>query len=343
MKLSLAFLTMLFTSSAAADFSLRAAFQEMVASASTESYNARIVVGGLSDMVSDEEANYITKQAQAAYNQAFGFDKAGQKLGDIKTQGFSTIPSDSFWWTPSSTSLVKNSQEEAAFINAQVDVFYYKDSVLGATADLGLLHEQFQYDLCDRLQKSSYVNLVHAKDCTFSFLEHTGLNTIGPVETAYGHGEITEAQLTLIGLPHELSDRDNQILNKVVLKAHNQAFSNSALSLGLFQTVADIAVGGHQGWLDRSCGLCCPYDDDDPRCCCNAKADEATIVVARVAAAAGPIEQVSYRHAKISHGDFEDFVCFELRQSGSATFEHVHDCTFNFVYNPVGKALTKAN
>ena len=342
MKLSLAALTMLF-SSAAADFSLRAAFQEMVASASSESYNARIVVGGLSDVVSDEEANFITKQAQAAYNQAFGFDKAGQKLGDIKTQGFSTIPSDSFWWTPSSTSLVKNSQEEAAFINAQVDVFYYKDSVLGATADLGLLHEQFQFDLCDRLQKSSYVNLVHAKDCTFSFLEHTGLNTIGPVETAYGHGEITEAQLTLIGLPHELSDHDNQILNQVVLKAHNQAFSNSALSLGLFQTVADIAVGGHQGWLDRSCGLCCPYDDDDPRCCCNAKADEATIVVARVAAAAGPIEQVSYRHAKISHGDFEDFVCFELRQSGSATFEHVHDCTFNFVYNPVGKALTKAN
>ena len=343
MKLSLASLTMLFTSSAAADFSLRAAFQEMVVSASTESYNARIVVGGLSDMVSDEEANYITKQAQAAYNQAFGFDKAGQKLGDIKTQGFSTIPSDSFWWTPSSTSLVKNSQEEAAFINAQVDVFYYKDSVLGATADLGLLHEQFQYDLCDRLQKSSYVNLVHAKDCTFSFLEHTGLNTIGPVETAFGHGEITEAQLTLIGLPHELSDRDNQILNRVVLKAHNQAFGNSALSLGLFQTVADIAVGGHQGWLDRSCGLCCPYDDDDPRCCCNAKADDATIVVARVAAAAGPIEQVSYRHAKISHGDFEDFVCLELRQSGSATFEHVHDCTFNFVYNPVGKALTKVN
>ena len=77
-------------------------------------------------------------------------------------------------------------------------------------------------------------------------------------------------------------------------------------------------------------GWTVPYDDDDPRCCC-------------VAAAAGPMEQVSYRHAKISNGEFENFVCLELRPSGSATFVHVHDCTFNFVYNPVGKALTKAN
>ena len=125
----------------------------------------------------------------------------------------------------------------------------------------------------------SYVNLVHAQDCTFSFLEPA--NNSGPVETPYGHGEITQVELTLIGLPLELSDhdnqilkssgpqgpqsslwqniqwlilrsevtnRDNQILSRVVLnKAHNQAFGNSALSLGLFQTVANIAVGGHQG------------------------------------------------------------------------------------------------
>ena len=153
------------------------------------------------------------------------------------------------------------------------------------------------------------------------------LNNIGPVETAYRHDEITQAQLTLIGLPHELSDRDNQ-------SSGPQGPQSS-----LWQNIQWLILRS----LVTNVGWTVPFDDDDPRCCCNAKANEATIVVARVAAAAGPIEQVSYRHAKISHGDFEDFICFELRPSGSATFEHVHDCTFNFVYNPVGKALTKSN
>ncbi|KAL7561727.1 hypothetical protein ACA910_010941 [Epithemia clementina (nom. ined.)] len=327
MKIALSTLPLLVSTAAADLSSLRSSFYQMVSSAATETYDARIVVGGLSGMVSDDEVNYISKQVLTAYNKAFGFDNAGQKLGDVKTRGYATIPADSFWWEPT------DKQGEAAFINAQVDVFYYKDG-FGSASDFGDLHEKFEQDLCDRLQKSSFSNLAHAKDCSFSFLEHTGLNNEGPVETAYGHGEITEAQLTLVGLANEMTESDNELLNKVVTAAHNEAFANSALSLGLFETLADVHVGDqHEGWL-HTCGLCCPYDDDDPRCCC--RADDVTVVVARVAAA-GPIEQVNYRHAKISHADFQDFVCFKLRNSGSATFEHVHDCTFNFVYNPVRK------
>ena len=115
-----------------------------------------------------------------------------------------------------------------------------------------------------------------------------------------------------------------------------------------FESMADIAVGGdHEGWLQRSCGLCCPYDDDDPRCCCNAHADAVTIVVGRVAATGGPVQEEvpSYKHAQTWHADFETLLCFQLRASGNPTFAHVHDCSFNFVYKPsvVGQSTLAAS
>ena len=326
MKISVASALALFVpSSMAADLNLRSAFQPLVASAATETYSARIVVGGLFQMVSDDEVNFISQQAMTAYNTAFGFDKAGQKIGSIKTHGFSTIPSDAFWWTDNS-----QDEEEAAFISADVDVFYYK-TALGSASELGALHMQFEQDLCDRLQKSTYTNLAHSKDCSFSFLEKTGLDNEGPIETAYTQEGVTEAQLSLVGLNNELTESESDLLNKIVTNAHNEAFASSGLSLDFFQTVADFPVGD-EGWINMYCTWCCPYDDDDPRC--NNKT--ATIVVARVSAG-GPIDQVKYMDAKIYHSHFENFVCFKLRTTGNPTFENVHDCRFNFVYHPVVK------
>ncbi|KAL7558316.1 hypothetical protein ACA910_019347 [Epithemia clementina (nom. ined.)] len=339
MKVSAFAFASLFSSAAAVEFSLRSAINSFLESAATETYDARIVIGGLYDMVSDDEVKYVSKEVVAAYNNAFGFDKAGQRIGNMETRGFSTIPSDSFWWTDKK----EDSDEEAAFINAQVEIQYYKDG-FGAPSNWGSLHQQFEQDLCDRLRKSGFANLAHAKDCFFSFLEHGGLNNQGPVETAYANEEINEAQITLVGLKNEMSQSDNDLLNKVVTEAHSEAFSKSGLSIASFQTIADIPVGEHLGWL-HTCGLCCPYDDDDPRCCCRENADEVTIVVGRVAAtgASSTNYQVGFQHAKISHADFENFVCFKLRSSGNPTFEGVHDCRFNFVYNPKGHAISSDN
>ena len=291
-------------------------------------------------MVSEQEVKYVSKQAVTAYNHALGLDKAGQKIATLDARGFSTIPADSFWWTTEN----KKDNEEAAFINAQVEVQYYKDA-FGATqtTNVASLHEAFEQDLCDRLRKSGFANFASAKDCSFSFVEHSGLNSQGPVETAYANEAITEAQLSLLGLANEMSPADSDLLNKIVTESHSDAFSKSGLAITSFETIADIAVGGdHEGWLQRSCGLCCPYDDDDPRCCCNANADAVTIVVGRVAAT-GPVQQVPYKNAKTLHVDFENFLCFKLRASGNPNFAHVHDCSFNFVYKPsVGQSAAVA-
>ena len=340
MKISLLTFASFVASATAAEFSLRSAFGSFLDSAATETYDARIVIGGLHDVVSPEEVKYVSKQAVAAYNHALGFDKAGQKIANLEARGFSTIPADSFWWTTTN----KQDNEEAAFINAQVEVQYYKDG-LGAVeaANFASLHQAFENDLCERLRKSGYANFARAKDCSFSFVEHSGLNSQGPVETAYANEAITEAQLSLLGLANEMSPVDSVLLNKIVTESHSEAFFKSGLAITSFETIADIPVGGdHQGWLQRSCGLCCPYDDDDPRCCCNANADAVTIVVGRVGAT-GPVEKVTFKNAKISHADFENFLCFKLRTSGNPTFANVHDCSFNFVYNPVQSAVVSEN
>ena len=143
----------------------------------------------------------------------------------MDARGFSTIPADSFWWT---TTENKQDKEEAAFINAQVQVQYYKDALgFGAThqtTNVASLHEAFEQDLCDRLRKSGFANFASAKDCSFSFVEHSGLNRQGPVETAYANQAITEAQLSLLGLANQLSLSDRDLVNQIVTESHRQAF-----------------------------------------------------------------------------------------------------------------------
>ena len=106
-------------------------------------------------MVSPQQVQYVSQQVVAAYNHALGLDKAGQKIATLDARGFSTIPADSFWWT---TKENKQDNEEAAFINAQVQVQYYKGAFgFGAThqtTNVASLHEAFEQDLCNRLRAS---------------------------------------------------------------------------------------------------------------------------------------------------------------------------------------------
>ena len=76
---------------ASADFSLRAAVNQMLSSAKAESYDAHIIVGGLTGgaTLSKEEVSFASKQAGEAFNQVFA--DGSKKIADISPRGSSTI------------------------------------------------------------------------------------------------------------------------------------------------------------------------------------------------------------------------------------------------------------
>jgi hypothetical protein len=338
MKISIFALAAL-ASSVSAELSLRASISSFLNSAETEAHDARIVVGGITgDALNEQDAALVTEEAKAAYNNVFGFDTAGQKFGDIKTRGFSKVPADACWWGDEKS-------HDAALVSAQVDVLSYREGFNGVSS-FGDLHKKFEQDLCDRLRKSDVSKFSQAKDCSFSFVEHSGLTkNKGPVEASYTEqGENLDAQLMLVGLNGELSEKNVEFLNKVVVESHNKAFQTLGISIESFQTLAQVHTGkANQGWLDQ-CTFCCWVPDDD-RYDCPTYLDEVTILPARIRGAtvyddnndSNKNKNVNVQ-TKMSHADFENLVCLELRTSGNPVFEHVHDCNFHFIYNPVGKS-----
>ena len=326
MKISIFALSALATS-ACAELNLRASMSSILNSAEIESHEVRIVVGHVSGALDEQEAAAIAKEAKAAYNDVIGFDHAGQTFVEIKTRGFSKVPADARWWDDETTN-------EAVMVNAQVDVLYYKEG-FNEVSSFREFHKKFEQDLCERLRKSDISKFSQAKDCSFSFVEHSGLTNKGPVEAAYTEqGGNSDAQLMLVGLHGEMSKENVEFLHQVVVQAHNKAFQTSGLSIESFKTLAQVQVGqANQGWLDQ-CPFCCRPDARR----CPTSLDEVTIVAARISGATVSSDKNVNVLAEISHADFESLVCLELRTSGNAVFEHVHDCNFHFVYNPVGKA-----
>jgi len=345
MKFYLALASIMF-SSASAELSLRSAMDWLSANdAQVEVYDARIVVGGLQDVISDAEANQVATHAKAAYNDVFRASSTGQKLNDIETTAAANIPSDSFWWTGECrfcSNNMKIAEEEAAFINARVEftesMGIFASSEGHATTNL---HMKFEEDLCDRLRMSGIPNFAKAKDCSFSFLAKPGMTEQVPVEKTYSSGgSLAQAELILAGLKNGINSEDIKFLNEVVVKAHNQAFAKFGLTLGSFQALADVAVGGFQGWLQQ-CSPCC-YDDE-PLCPDDAVQNTVTVIVGN----AMPLPTTSLLSAEfkpvdaeISNQAFDTLICTHLRNSGNPSFEDVHTCSFNFVYTEVGKDST---
>ncbi len=250
MKISALAITSL-VSSVSADFSLRGiSANDLLSSGQTEIYDARIVVGGLRDVISDEEGQQVAKVAMAAYNDVFRVSNTGQKINGIETTAATTIPSDRLWWTgecrfcseppPFSSSKLDIKQEETAFINARVELSSFEDSVfLGLFLDQHdsnpkALHHQFEEGLCQRLRLSGMRNFAKAEDCSFSFLAKPGMTKQVPAQKTYTESKDNEAQaeLILVGLKNEMTLSDVQFLNEVVVSAHNEAFAKFGLVLG---------------------------------------------------------------------------------------------------------------
>jgi hypothetical protein len=340
-------------SSVSAEFNLRAAVNQLLSTGQDETYDARIIVGGLKGIITNVEAEQVAKQAMAAYNDIFSVTNTAQKLNDIEATAATNIPSDSFWWTGecrfcSKSPSAKLSQEEAAFINARVEFSSFEDAAflgmfLGQqAADPVDLHLKFEEDLCDRLRLSGIPNFAKAKDCSFSFLAKPGMTDQVPVKNTYmtSNGKTAQAELILAGLKKGITNADVQFLNEVVVDAHNEAFAKYGLSLGFFEGLADVAVGGFQGWLQQ-CTPCC--FDDEPLCPDDAVQNTVTVIVGNampLRSASLSAVELKPMDAEITNKAFDTLVCMKLRNSGNPTFEDVHTCNFNFVYTEVGKATS---
>jgi hypothetical protein len=332
-------------SSASAEFNLRAAVNQFILTSDSEveTYDARIVVGGLKDVITNAEAKQVAKQAMAAYNEVFSVSSAGQKLGNIEATGATNIPSESFWWSGAKTS----QDDEAAFINTRVEFSSFEESAfLGLFFDQQVsdpldLHLQFEEDLCNRLRSTGISNFVDAKDCSFSFLAKPGMTEQVPVENTYAssHGTMAQAELILAGLKDGMTKDDMQILNQIVVNSHNEAFAKYGMTLDSFQALADVAVGGFQGWL-KQCTPCC--NDDETTCPDDAIQNTVTVIVgnAMPVRTSNNLKDFKPMDAQISNNAFDILVCTKLRNSGNPTFEDVHTCSFNFVYTEVGKATS---
>jgi len=192
------------------------------------------------------------------------------------------------------------------------------------------LHVKFEEDLCARLRGSGISNFAAAKDCSFSFLGAPGLFG-SPSDTYKAGGVSAQAELNLAGAK-SFSPEDYKFLDEVVVATHNEAFAKYGFALASFETVADVAVGAYQGWLQQ-CTPCC-YDDEP--WCPETVQNKVTIVVGNaVPLSTGVVDDIRRIDLEIANDAFETLLCTKLRNSGKSAFGDVHTCTFTFAYTEV--------
>mmetsp|Transcript_9414 Transcript_9414/g.26009 ORF Transcript_9414/g.26009 Transcript_9414/m.26009 type:complete len:344 (+) Transcript_9414:12-1043(+) len=313
----------LFAAGVKADFSLRSA---MNFGAQVEDYDVRVIVSGLSGAVSESEAKKVGSIAVASYNKQV----LGGKIKTLEVTGAAN--SNSF------------GKDESAFINARVSLA--SDNMLGSFFGAEVSNEDthagFEQDLCESLRSSDMSNFAKAKDCSFSFLAKPGMTKQVPVEKTYStahDGQSAQAEIILAGAK-TLSTEDHKFLDEVVEASHNEAFAKYGLALASFETVADVAVGGYQGWLQQ-CTPCC-YDDEP--WCPESVQNQVTVVVGNaIPLRTGELSDIRAIDIEIANDAFETLLCTKLRNSGKAAFNDVHTCQFGFLYTEVSGGATLAN
>ena len=280
-----------------------------------------MIVGGISKDLTAAEADRMAKEAMAAYNEVFSQEKLGAAQATA-----STLMNDG----------------KTVFTNAQ---FSLEESVLfgfqGSQADTLSLHKEFENHFCEHLQETGLSVFAQAKDCSFSFLAKPGMTSQVPVKSTYtsSHGSLAQAELILAGLKDGATKADMNFLERVVVESHNEAFAKWGLALGDFDVIADVHVGGFQGWLGQ-CSPCC--NDDEPLCPDDATQNTVTVVAANampILAASG-MEGFRKVDAEIANNAMDTLVCTKLRNSGIPVFEGVHTCSFQYVYSDISGAST---
>ena len=305
--------------SAKGETMLRSAAKFLGVTSDSAVYDARMIVSGIPKDLTALEADRMAKEAMAAYNEVF----SKEKLNAAKATA-STMMDDG----------------KTVFTNAQ---FILEESAIfgfDSEADTLNLHKEFEEHFCEHLQETGLPVFSQAKDCSFSFLAKPGMTSQVPIESTYtsSHGSPAQAELILAGLKDgAMTKADQELLEKVVVESHNEAFAKWGLALASFDVITDVHVGGFQGWLGQ-CSPCC--NDDEPLCPDDATQNTVTVVAANtmpVLAASG-VEGFRKVDAEIANNAMDTLVCTKLRNSGRASFAGVHTCSYQFVYTEVGGA-----
>jgi hypothetical protein len=327
MKLIVLAFAALATFTSARALNLRAAVMRDLHTESSDPADARIIVHGLFDDASAEDLEIISKSAVAAYNSAYA--ATGHSITAFETKVSIPIPDTNNFRTSPSDS---DAQGELVFVEIVPGVSIKHDAVASIqmkTIDFGNIHKHFEENFCGLLRVSSSANLVNAHDCSLSFLDTPGKSVLVPSELAYAstNGDATEAQVTIHGTLHDFSEEEFALINTSIESAYNEAYTKAGYTINDFgvKTVIDMPNG---------CTSCSSAENSPkmlfarirPGCMDYIPGGNSTDVVLKDS-------QIAFMHQA-----FENAFCIKLQNSGMVNFANIHDCSFHFVYNPVGEA-----
>ena len=335
---------------ASAEFNLRAAVNKLTMNSSNEPTNAevRVSIHGMNGEATAADMEIIQSNIEIAYNNAY--QTTGYSMESFEAQLSAPVPDNVSWdprcrLCPPEDATFAASNTEGQMFLGQVKVSWDPRCRLcppdTTIKNLGDVHAAFEKDFCAGLRQSGSMNLAHARDCTFSFLDTTAQNEENiPIQSGEGKNKKTETQLTLQGTLHSFSETDMEILDEAVVAAFNDAFYSAGYSLGSFVSTADLDIPSKVSW-DPTCRLCPPDADI---------AGDAKLIIATATPLGwdpscrlcppedgAMIANLSDAKLAFLHKAFENTLCTKLQKSGSANFANVHDCSFRFVYAPVAE------
>jgi hypothetical protein len=324
MKLIALVFATLATVTSARDFNLRAAAIKFLHAESSDPADARIIVHGLIDDASAEDLEIISKSAVAAYNSAYA--ATGHSITAFKTKYFFPIPdTDDFRST------------ELVFVQIVPGGSVKNDAVASLrmkTTNFEDIHKQFEDNFCGLLRVSSSANLVNARDCSLSFLDTPGESDLVPSESAYAstNGDATEAQVIIHGTLDDFTEKEFALINPSIESAYNEAYTKAGYTINDFEakTVIDMPTGCRSCSRGKDAMMLNASKMIFARIqlgCQDCNPDDSSIDVV-----------LKDSQIALMHQAFERSFCTKLKNSGLANFANIHDCSFRFVYNPVGQA-----
>jgi hypothetical protein len=327
MKLIALVFASLATLTSARDCNLRAAPMRILYAESSDPADARIIVHGLFDDASAQDLEIISTSAVAAYNSAYA--ATGHSLTAFKTEASIPVP-DTDDFRPTLTDSV--TQGELVFVQLVPGGSVKDDAVASLqmkTINFGEIHKQFEDNFCGLLRVSRSANLVNAHDCSLSFLDTPGKSDLVPSESAYAstNGDATEAQVIIHGALDDFNDGDFALIYMSIESAYNEAYTKAGYTINDFEakTVIDMPTG---------CRSCSSADDA-------MMFNAGKMIFARIRPGCqdcNPDDVLKDSQIAFMHQAFEKAFCAKLQSSGMANFANIHDCSFRFVYNPVGGA-----
>eukprot|EP00977_Amphora_coffeiformis_P012907 scaffold3285_cov140-Amphora_coffeaeformis.AAC.3 len=335
MKLSIAVVTALFSSVAKATNLRKSVADKDATHDGEESFGARIHVGGLVGVPTKGELAILDQVVMDAYNSAH--ENIDVEMGSMLSQvaiprndgvmilsEFVSYSGGGYCYLCKSLSCFTLVCVRAVLRDDGHDDFvcYLNPACRGLGAEVDFLtaktakvHMTFENRMCKKLRSSGIAVFAQAKDCSFDILENPGsFSTRLSEKVVYDAQDArpTDVELSMVGVNKDLAADEVKFMESTVRDTHNDLLGKFGYGLTKFDAVSFVSVEG--SFLVSG-----------------------TVVPVVHKGEHNPEPSV----AASMHQAFETAFCDKLKNSGMPVFAGVHDCAFNFVYNPVKEMTTK--